>query len=750
MHFLDQDEIDAVERNGHRHGRAGRASGPARNDGGGMAAIGHLALRYRRWVVAFWLLALVIGGAAAQRAGSRLSYDFSLPGQPGYQAAQQVMARYGTDDQDPPILLALSAPEGQRLDPAQARATFEAVAREQPAARIVGMAQTGDPVFRTQDGRTEFAFAFLPPRAQDGIDLTPWQTALGRHAPASTVARVSGLQALQSGGSSSGPGVLTETLLGGLGALAVLAFVFASVLAFVPLLIAGVSITSTFGVLLALTYLTDVSFVVQFLVALIGLGVAIDYSLLVVTRWREERARGVTNADAVVTAMRTAGRAVVFSGLTVAVGLIALVVIPVPFIRSMGFGGALIPLISVAVTITLLPALLGWIGPAVDRPRRRGQERRSGFWSVWAALVVRRRWLAAGGAAVLLAILIVPATTIRIGQAQSDSLASSGPAFEGLQELRTGGVPGGVLTPIEVLTTESAASAAAATVRSVPGIATAFVPSGAVGHRDGTALVVAVPSAETANGSSVNVVHRVRDAVSGEPGVIGMTGVGAVQLDYRTGVLDRFPLALALVVLITYVLLVRAFRSLLLPLKAVLLNLASVTATFGAMVLFWQDGHGSMALYGIRPTGAVTFWLPVLTFAFLFGLSMDYEVFILSRMREEYDRTGSTDRAVIVGVSRTGRLVTSAALILVLAFVSLSSGPETEIKEFATGLGFGILLDATIVRMLLLPALTSLFGRWNWYLPPSVARVMRVPAAGTVGATPGQARPAPVPVRARR
>ena len=187
-------------------------------------------------------------------------------------------------------------------------------------------------------------------------------------------------------------------------------------------------------------------------------------------------------------------------------------------------------------------------------------------------------------------------------------------------------------------------------------------------------------------------------------------------------VYGNFPLMLALIALLTYVLLVRAFRSLLLPLKAVLLNLVSVGATLGLMVLFWQHGHGSKAIFGIDATGAITFWIPLMVFAFLYGLSMDYEVFILSRIREEYDAGRSTDAAVIEGIGRTGRLVTSAALILFLAFAALASGPGTDLKVLATGLGFGILLDATIVRSLLVPSLVSLFGRWNWYLPARFAR----------------------------
>jgi len=210
------------------------------------------------------------------------------------------------------------------------------------------------------------------------------------------------------------------------------------------------------------------------------------------------------------------------------------------------------------------------------------------------------------------------------------------------------------------------------------------------------------------------------------PGVIGVAGVGAAQIDFLKAVYGNFPLMLTLIAVLTIVLLARAFRSILLPIKAVILNLITLAATLGFMVLFWQSGHGSNAIFGVAATGAVTFWLPLMVFAFLFGLSMDYEVFILSRIREEYDRGGSTNAAVVTGVGRTGRLITSAALILFLAFVALASGPGTDLKTFASALGFGILLDATIVRSLLVPALVSMFGKWNWYLPDWTAKVLRV------------------------
>jgi RND superfamily putative drug exporter len=235
-----------------------------------------------------------------------------------------------------------------------------------------------------------------------------------------------------------------------------------------------------------------------------------------------------------------------------------------------------------------------------------------------------------------------------------------------------------------------------------------------------------MPTVDSVSSAGHNVLNHVRDVAHAQPGGAQVGGPAASNFDFIDAVYGNFPLMVALIALITFVLLARAFRSLILPLKAVVLNILSVGAAFGVMVLLWQNGYGSKAIWGITSTGAITSWVPIMVFAFLFGLSMDYEVFILARIREEYDTSGSTDGAVIRGIGRTGRLVTSGALILFFAFLALASGPETDVKVIGTGLAAGILLDATVVRMLLVPALVSLFGRWNWWLPQLPARLLRV------------------------
>jgi putative drug exporter of the RND superfamily len=412
-------------------------------------------LGHRRIVIGFWLVALIAGGAAAGQLSKRLSFDFSLPGQPGYETAAKVDRLYGNGGNGPSSVVVVRLPAGQTVagDEASLGQAFAVARRAVPTARIVDYAATRDPLFVSRDGRSTFAPVFTPVEKSFGAPKIPLAVtrALGRALPSGAQIELTGLNQLASGGSSKGPGVFVETLIGAGGALAVLAFVFASMLAFVPLLIAAVSILSTLLVILGLTEITEVSFIVQFLVSLVGLGVAIDYSLLIVTRWREERAHGRENAEAVIVAMATAGRAVVLSGLTVAIGLLSLVVLPVPGLRSVGYGGMLIPLISTVVALTLLPALLGGIGPRVDWPRVRHESSASRGWTSWTRGIVRHRGATVGVAVIMLAIFIVPVFSLTTGETSASALAKTGPAATAYSGLLAGGAPSGVLTPIEVL-----------------------------------------------------------------------------------------------------------------------------------------------------------------------------------------------------------------------------------------------------------------------------------------------------------
>jgi RND superfamily putative drug exporter len=354
---------------------------------------------------------------------------------------------------------------------------------------------------------------------------------------------------------------------------------------------------------------------------------------------------------------------------------------------------------------------------------------------------VRNRWVAALGAAVVLAALLLSASNLQLGIANPDTLAKAGDARQGLNALEQSGIGSGALLPYETITSVADAGKVARATATVDGVHGAVAPNVPGWRSEGKADVLTFQT--QGGGSGPNLTSAIRDSAHNASPGAQVGGEVAQNGDFIDAVYGNFPLMIALIAVITFILLARAFRSLVLPLKAVLLNVVSVAAAWGVLQFVWQAGHGSQAIWGIDPTGAITAWIPLMLFAFLFGLSMDYEVFILARVREEYDRTGSTTEAIVNGIGRTGRLVTSAALILFLAFMSLASSPGTQIKVLATGLAAGILLDATVIRALLVPAAVSLFGKANWWLPDWFARLLRVPPSHAHEGVPaGSGQPA--------
>jgi putative drug exporter of the RND superfamily len=693
-------------------------------------------LQHKRFVAIGWLLLTIVGIGAAGPASEALDQRFSVPGREGWEASQEIQRVYGNGGETLPLVPVVTLPNGTTVDSPGVRdqlTKVEDTARKAvPRSRVAGFGSTGDKAFVSKDGRTTFVYVFAP-RTDDPFggnvdDQRNLRDALKGTTIEGAPVRVTGYDALfdSSGEADDGPGVLLEAVIGGAGALIVLVFVFGSFLALVPLGMAICSVLTSFLLLWGLTAITDISPIVQFIVALIGLGVSIDYALLIVMRWREEREKGLEGDEAVISAMGTAGRAVVFSGTTVAVGLLALVVLPLPFLRSMGYGGLLIPLVATACAITLLPVILATVGPRMDRRRIRQRDRSHAFWTRWAELIVRRRGIAAFLAIAVLGLLVAAATNLHMGNADPDTIAKAGAAKEGLHQLDQSGIGKGAIAPTETVVPEADAQKVADAQSRVENVHGATAPEAADWRKNGLAIVAGIPRAGDESQSGRDAVQDLIDAAHGASPDARVGGTGPLNADFIDAVYGSFPLLIAVLSILTFLLLARAFRSLLLPLKAIILNILSIGAAWGIMELVWQQGHGSDEIWGIAATGSIASWIPFIVFAFLYGLSMDYEVFILARVREEYDITHDTNEAVIFGLGRTGRLVTSAALILFLAFAALASGPETDVKVLATGLAAGILLDATVVRAVLVPALVSFFGRWNWWMPAGVARVLRV------------------------
>jgi RND superfamily putative drug exporter len=704
-----------------------------------MTRVTEWVLAHKRLVVGFWFLVAVAAFAAIGRAGDALSEEFNIvPGREAFETNREIAVSYGSGGDVAPIVPVVTLPGGMTVDSPgvtdELDAALSRVEAALPHARLASYASTGDRAFVSEDGRTTFALVYIP--SLGGLEpgqkeARRAQVALDGVTVAGVPVSVTGFEALRAEAAGEDAGasvtVLVEVLIAGAGALIVLAFVFASFMAIVPLLMAAIAIPTTFLLVWPLAEVTDVSIAAQFIIALLGLGIAIDYALLVVMRWREEHRRGVGNEVAVRNAMVHAGSAVVFSGTTVAIALLVLLVLPVPFLRSFGIAGLLVALVSVAVATTLLPVVLATVGPRLDWPRGRREDRAGRVWTAWARTVVRHRWVAAATSGAVLVVLAGAAFSIQLGIPRAESLSQSGAARAAFGSLEDSGIGPGPLAPFEALVRGGDPDAVAEAFAGVDGVQAAAAPSN--WRRDGTALVTVIPTEDGFSREGRATLDRIRAAAQTLPGAVTIGGQAAQSSDFVDAVYGNFPLTIGLIVALTFLLLARAFRSLILPLEAVVLNLLSVAAAWGIMVLVWQHGLGSEAIWGIEATGSIDPEAPIGVFAFLFGLSMDYQVFIISRMREAYDRTGSTQTAVVEGIGRTGRLVTSAALILGFTFVALSASPGTELKVFATAVAAGILLDATIVRGMLVPAVVAIVGRWNWWLPHWPARVLKVEAS---------------------
>jgi RND superfamily putative drug exporter len=701
-----------------------------------LARLAHVVARHRWPIIAAWVVLTLFGGFAAGRVSKRWYQSFSIPGKSAYEANQRTLQEFGVGVRPPNVVVFHTS--GDATKSAAIKSAMQRAAGASPHALTSSYFSTGgNPMYVSKDRHTTFMEIYPPGTSKfntkSGSEAERKAAATGL--PAGTTVEVTGhdpLEEASTHGGSSGPGVLLEALIGGLGALVILLFVFGTLPAvLMPIVVAIAAILNTFTLIWGLTYITNVSIIVQFLIALVGLGVAIDYALLMIFRFRDELREGEDVETALVETMTHAGRSVIVSGSTVAVGLLSLIILPLPFIRSMGIGGMLIPAVSVIAAITLLPALLAVLGERINSvrvmPKRfvDSGHPEDGVWGRWARFVNRRPWPVALVGIMIVVVLAGIGTQLNPNESQLKNFPGTGTAIAGRQQLTAAGISPGVMKPFDVLVEQGGnPQAIAAKVSKVDGVVGASVPAG---WRHGSdSIVEAFPAIDGAASGIQGIVDRVNSTLKGTNGTLG--GQSAVDRDFVHAVYGNFPYVLAFVLVLTLILLARAFRSIVLPIKAAILNLLSLGAAFGIIVFIFQMGHGS-SLWNITATGAITAWIPLMIFAFLFGLSMDYEVFMLTRMREAYDETGSTEQAVELGLARTGKLVTSAALILMFAFLVLSSSPGFEIKEFAIGLAAGIIFDATVIRALLVPSLMRLLGDANWWMPKWTRSALFLPKA---------------------
>jgi RND superfamily putative drug exporter len=710
-------------------------------------------LRFRVLVLALWLAVLIAGGVASTRLSALLSDGFSVPGTDSYQA-QRILQRHFGDNSDGEFLVVFHVADARnRSVQARLQQTVDRAVSTIPTARAG----------RLQPAGRHIVYAGVVSQlnlAQAKRDTGQLLSALGR--PRGARPYVTGQAAIQH---DLAPIFSQDLRRGELeiaipAALIVLLLVLGvSAIVSLPLLFAATTIAGTLGLVFLVAHLMTMATYVTNLVELIGLALAIDYSLLVVYRFREELKRGDPLNEAIVRTMTTAGRSVVFSGATVTLGLALLLFIPVPFVRSLGVGGFLIPLVSIAAATTLLPALLSLYGNRGSRrvgvasvlrerlglplPRFFANAGGIGFWARLAHSIMRRPlvYLACGTAALLLAA--VPAFALRLTPGSADGVPRSLQSVHGFELLRHA-LGAGALSPNQlVIDTGRSGGVAAPADRAAIARLTAQLEADpevlAVQPGRGVPLVdatgryqelVVIGRHEYGQDAAQRFVKRLRNtivpAARFPSGAQLLAGGGAAQgVDFLQRSYHAFPWLVLAVLALTYLLLLRAFRSVLLPLKAVLLNLLSVSASYGMLVVFFRWGLGAH-LFGLYQFGQIEGWIPIFLFALLFGLSMDYEVFLVTRMREAWDEHGENRQAVADGLERTGRIVTAAAIIMVAAFSGFIAGRIAGLQEFGLGLAVAIFVDATIIRALLVPSLMAVLGRWNWWLPKPVARVIGV------------------------
>jgi len=746
-----------------------------------MIRLASFADRFRWPVVAAWIVVIALSAYASTGLNDLLSNRFDIPNTESTAVLNVLQKDFGQRG-DSTFVLVVQSQDGQKATPALIKQTTAAAQR---AADALGSAKVG--LVQTNG---DLAYASI------GTTLEPGKAQVRVPAMRSAIGQIPGADTYLSGQTAINrdlqPIVNEDLVRGELIAIPiaiiVLLFIFGTIIStFVPLAFALATVPTTLGIVWIAAHEINMAIYVTNLVTLIGIGIAIDYSLLVVYRFREEMlaiqrrklgvpgdARGVklTRAEvreALDPTMEYAGHAVVFSGLTVAVGLAGLILLPLPFIRSMGVGGMVIPLISILAAVTLLPALLSiggaWLGRLRVVPVRVLESRMdssSGFWVRLSTSIMRRPWpfLVVGSA--LLIALAVPTFWISMTPGSNKGLPAQSEAVQGMLRLERSvgegtlaptqiivdaGKPDGIWQPSELaaigrlaaelradpaMSTEKSAVAAVSDVLAkgdTPAARKQAIAAGLVNATGQYALVLAASRDAYGSEQAQDLARRIREtdvAKAGFPaGTTVLVGGGpAAGVDFIDQIYGSFPYLIIFVLGISFILLMRAFRSVLLPLKAVILNVLSVSAAYGLLVMVFQFGWGEWA--GLPQTGQIEAWIPIFLFAMLFGLSMDYEVFLVTRMRELYDTGLSNEAAVAQGLQRTGRIVSAAAIILVAAFGGFLLGSLAAFQQFGLGLAAGILIDATLIRMILVPAYMRIAGDVNWYLPNWLARILRV------------------------
>ena len=706
--------------------------------------LGHFVYRRRVWVLIGTLAFVLVAGAFGGNVANHLKAGgFDSPDVESQRAANALSVTF---HQSPPNFLLLVESKHGRIDTGAARAAglqlTNELSHESGVGQVLGAWSLGSNSPLVSKDHTK-AIVVAEIAGNDEVAQKTAKALTPKYTRSNDVlrVRVGGFQPIFAEISTTIEKDLSKAESIAIPiTLILLIIVFGSVVAaFMPLSVGIISIIGTFFVLRLIAAMTNVSVFALSMVTAMGLGLAIDYSLFIVSRFREEMRKGHDTETAIVTTMRTAGRTIIFGGVTVAVSLAALLVFPLYFFKSFGYAGIGVVLTAVLGAIVFLPAALSWLGPRVDKWaiwQRHPKDVGEGFWHRMAIFVMRRPVPIAAGVVIVLLLLGAPFLHVNLGLPDDRVLPPGSPTRDVQDAIRTSFSSDEVNSMRIVvpqmdnpLTQRPVIAAFARDVSKLPGVArvdsfAGQFERGVSYHGTGFFAVrfyapnatwfQVVPSVDPYSKDAEHLVTEIRDA--NKPFTVKVGGTTAQLVDAKHSLFGMLPLAIAIIAVATLVLLFAAFGSILVPIKALVLNVLSLTATFGAMVWIFQEGHLSGFLH-FTTTGFLDISSPILMFCIAFGLSMDYEVFLLSRIKEEYDRTGRNEHSVAVGLEHTGRIVTAAAVLISVVFLAMALSSVRFIKLFGIGMSLAVLMDAFVIRGTLVPAFMRLAGKANWWLP---------------------------------
>jgi RND superfamily putative drug exporter len=691
----------------------------------------------RKTVLVVWIVLLVGGFMLAGAVGGAFKTEFKLPGTES-QAAYDLLAKSSFRDRQIQSQIVFQADQG--VDDAAVQEAmegfFEEISTDVPNAVVGSPYADGGERQVSEDGDIAYAELNLADRsAEDFKEAGTEIQDLGDKVEG----EVSGLT-IDYGGNMFAKEALNgkSEAIGLLAAMIILLFAFGSVLAMgLPIGTALFGIGSGIAIVMVVNNVVDMPDFTTAATAMIGLGVGIDYALFIVTRYRENLAAGLDPERSVVRALDTAGRAVLFAGTTVMISVLGLLLMKTSIMRGSAIGISIGVFTTMLASVTLLPALLGFVGRNVDKfglPHRKRADNkpRESVWTRWSHVIQRRPWPPLILGLLVLLILAAPMLAMRFGLADAGNRPESDTTRRSYDLIAEGFGPGvnGTLqlvaaTPDGEQDLAVLSELSAALNDGVKGVASATPPI--PDEQGNVAIMQVIPTTGPQDEETADLVTRLRDDLI--PEVVGdrldvkVGGLTASADDFSAYTAERLPLFMGAVLLLSFLLLMVVFRSLLVPLKAVIMNLLSIGAAFGVIVAVFQWGWAA-DLIGVSRTTPVEAWAPVFIFAIVFGLSMDYEVFLLSRIREEYDRTGDNASAVADGLALTARVITAAAAIMVCVFGSFVLGDEVSLKLMGLGLAVAVFIDATIVRLVLVPSTMELLGDWNWWLPKWLDRIL--------------------------